>query len=287
MGLKIVAAASLQGDGPANEDLVGGAHAAAWVLDGATGVGADALNAPSDAHWFVHAFDRRLTEALTAAPGAPASHAVREATRAVADDYAAALPRPSPDYPPSAAFVMARALGETADGIALELVALGDCSAYVKTVEGLVEVFDGAGPTPIDARSLDALKRMQDASPDATPNEISARLRPVLRSNRDRMNVVGGYWILSLDAVAADHLVRRIVRVDRGAPIVLASDGFTRAVDMLALDPPDVFYAHVVREGPEAVAHAVRAAEAADADCRRFPRFKRSDDATCAVLLIE
>lgn len=39
-----------------------------------------------------------------------------------------------------------------------------------------------------------------------------------------------------------------------------------------------------IGEGPEGLLAQLRAIEQADPDCRRFPRLKPSDDATCLVI---
>ncbi|MEM8936107.1 MAG: hypothetical protein AAGC77_06840 [Pseudomonadota bacterium] len=287
MGLKTMAVVSLPGDGRVNEDFQGSVGAAAWVLDGATGVGEDALDAPSDAYWFVRTFGRRLESALTIAPKKPYAQLIRDSTLLVKREFDEAVPGPAPDYPPSAAFILVRVISAADDGIELELAALGDCAAYVRTVAGAIEGFDGAGSTPIDTVSLDALKRAHRDFPDASTEVVSDLLRPVLQSNRQRMNTPDGYWILSFDERAADHLVTEVKLVDPTAPIILASDGFTRAIDMLGLETPEAFYARVINDGPDAVARDVRAIENSDTSCRRYPRLKCRDDATCVVLSVD
>ena len=75
-------------------------------------------------------------------------------------------------------------------------------------------------------------------------------------------------------------------RVAGGDDVLLMSDGFAALVDAYgAYDGPGLFAA-VAERGLAALAVELRAIERDDAACRRFPRFKASDDATALWLRI-
>src|SRR3546814_10425861 len=48
----------------ANEDVVGYTDFAAWVIDGASGIGENLVSAVSDAQWFAQRVDRELRDLL-------------------------------------------------------------------------------------------------------------------------------------------------------------------------------------------------------------------------------
>jgi len=65
--LQVNVAAS-HGAGANNEDVAGHCGNAAWVIDGATGVGDPVLAGVSDAAWFAHWVSAKLAEILHARP---------------------------------------------------------------------------------------------------------------------------------------------------------------------------------------------------------------------------
>ena len=56
------------GDGPCNEDRAGATARAAWVIDGATGLGESLLPHASDAGWFAEALDAAMAEEGSSIP---------------------------------------------------------------------------------------------------------------------------------------------------------------------------------------------------------------------------
>ena len=72
----------------------------------------------------------------------------------------------------------------------------------------------------------------------------------------------------------------------QGDDLLLMSDGFSALVDAYAAHTPDSLFAALGDGGLAALGSELRAIEAADAACTRFPRFKPSDDATALWLRI-
>ena len=62
------------------------------------------------------------------------------------------------------------------------------------------------------------------------------------------------------------------------------SDGFERFAVKYDLSDEAAMIRRAVAEGPAPVLAELRALEPADPDCRRVPRLKASDDATCLVI---
>ena len=110
---------------------------------------------------------------------------------------------------------------------------------------------------------------------------LLAEFAPQLKQGRARRNRPGGYSILeaSHDALAMPEFI------DLGSPaeILLCTDGYYRAVDHYGLhDEAGLMSASA--GGVDKVLAALRAAEASDPGCRRYPRFKPADDATALLL---
>lgn len=281
MPLSILEAASLKGDGDHNEDIYGMESGFAWVLDGATGVAASSIAAhTSDAGWYVERIDAELRKAIQKQPAIQRQALLQDAVRAVEADYQAAIAiQPEPSFPPSAAFAMLQA-----DDHYIELSGLGDCAALFTTKEGNIGYFESDQRNPIDSHSIQHLIAEQNKAPDTDHKEIVDRITPILQRNRSRMNTPEGYWILSFSQPALDHIHTERITVDPNEPIILMSDGFTRALEMFDAMDEAKLYQTILSNGVSYVGERLRQREADDASCRRYPRFKKSDDATCLVL---
>jgi hypothetical protein len=67
---------------------------------------------------------------------------------------------------------------------------------------------------------------------------------------------------------------------------LLCTDGFYRAVDTYGVvDEAGLVAACRQQHGMDGVLSAIRAAEAADPECEKFPRFKPADDASAVGLV--
>jgi len=273
-----------------NEDTVGwcgdARTGAAWVVDGATGVaGRTYVAGPadgSDAAWYA----RRLGRALATQP--PNGDLPRTMAGAIADVAAQWAAVAEPDVPtyglPSAAVAYVRWRG----GV-LSYAGLGDCSVLVRAAGGPARPLGPAGVSKAEVALNAAVRKLQDegvSDPEARRQALMDRLRTA----RGRMNRPGGYWIFSIEPAAADHLNLDEVRFAAAEPdgagghVLLATDGFHRLVDPYGLYDPDGLVRAAADKGLEALYAELRAVEAADADCRRFPRIKPADDASAVLL---
>lgn len=279
--IRVVESTSAKGNGAVNEDLFGHAERGAWLLDGATGVAHARIDAVSDAAWLVRRADHYLRAAFDDSSTETAPRLLANVISRLRAELEAATGHDDASFPPSAAFILIRSINNGA-----EFAALGDCGALFEAPDGKIAYIDGAASPPIDENSLRELQTLQHEAPTASHRDIVKRLEPALRRNRVRMNTPEGYWILSVDETAAEHahvVNRRIAR----APVVLMSDGFSRGMDMLGGLSPEDFYRLVLKQGAATVLERIRDIERADADCRRFPRFKVHDDATCAIVELD
>ena len=106
-----------------------------------------------------------------------------------------------------------------------------------------------------------------------------------LRERRNTINI-GDSWLFSPDVAAAAHVSRRTIKVQSGAVLLLASDGFlTLASDYGAYSPDSLMQAAIDR-GLDVLGEELRAIENTDADGAKFPRFKTSDDSTALLLKV-
>jgi hypothetical protein len=276
--LKLLESFSLAGD-PAkqNEDAFGGSDMAAVVLDGATMLGAGLMPGPSDAAWIAQFGARRLIAHLKdEEPKKALKLALGDAEKSFG-----ALRRGEPEAQwqvPCASMILA---AEHEKG--LEFLYFGDCGALVEQPDGIKmigETLDKRAAESDRAAALAKEKNLSPASGLSRPEFITQ-----LRAGRNRVGS-GSYWLFSPDKRAAAHAQRRLVGMEKGAHLLLASDGFLAlASDYGAYDAAGLLAAAKAK-GLKALGDEIRAIENADPLGDRFARFKKSDDSTALLLQV-
>jgi len=280
MTLQLLDSLSLPGDpAKANEDAFAHRDTAAVVIDGATMLGDGLMPGPSDAAWIAQFGARRLMAHLDAGDGA------RKALRAALADTQKsfeALRRHKPEdvwQTPCASMMLA----VQADA-GVEFLWFGDCAALVKAGDGPVmvvgETMDKRAAEADRARAIAKEKNLSPASGLRRPEFIDA-----LRASRNRINS-GDNWLFSPDARAATHVSRRVVKVQPGGTILLATDGLLALASDYGAYSVDGLFAAAMDKGLAALGEELRAIEAGDVGGDKFPRFKKSDDATAVLLRV-
>lgn len=303
MTLALLDSLSLPGS-DLNEDAFGHDARAAVVLDGATPLGDPLMPGKSDAAWLAQFGARRLLaharegksprktlhDAL--ADAEKSFHALRLRDQEHVWQTPAAsmmfVVDASNDQPPLR--VHGTQEGEV-DGTSeaqpsgsdgrrgLEFLWFGDCGALVLQGDGPVTVL---GDT-FDRKSGEADAAQRAARTSDKPATQRAHHIDMLRARRNRINS-GDEWLFSPLASVAPHASRRVLRLTPGATILLASDGFLALASDYGAYNADTLMQAAMARGLVALAAELRAIEEADADGVKFPRFKKSDDATAVLL---
>ncbi|EJL34995.1 protein phosphatase 2C domain-containing protein [Novosphingobium sp. AP12] len=277
--LKIDIAAS-DGQGDVNEDAVGHHGNAAWVIDGATGIGGALLEEPSDAAWLARTANRLMAEVLAQSPVLATIEVLRTVMTRCAEALGREAVRPAqgPHELPSAAFAMVRILDGTA-----EFTTLADCRVAAVDDAGEARIYGVSSHEAIEAGTLQAARALLDADPAITPEALKAQLLPRLRANRQMMNREGGYWVLGTDPAAADHVWQTTIPVVPGQRFAVASDGFLRLIELFgAAHPQDLL---TLSDDADRLRwlERLRALETEPDSLHRFTRVKRHDDASLVV----
>ena len=276
--LTLVESFSLAGDpDKPNEDAFGGSDHAALVLDGATMLGDGLMPGPSDAAWIAQFGARRLIAHLKEEePKKALKLALGDAEKSF---QALRRAEPVEQWQVPCASMMLVAAHEKG----LEFLYLGDCGVLVEQPEGVMVIGETLEKRADEARRAALLAKEKNLAP-ASGLRQPEFLRH-LRVARNRVNS-GTYWLFSPDKRAASHAKRRIMMVEKGAHLLLASDGFLAlASDYGAYDAPGLFRAAKTK-GLKALGDELRAIEDADALGEKFARFKKSDDATALLLAV-
>ncbi len=261
MRLELLESLSIPGD-PAkpNEDSFSHAARAAAVFDGATGLGERLMPGRSDAQWIAQFGARRFRAHAENGEGG-----LRESLRAAEIAYASAV-LATPD----------------ADG--LRVLWFGDCAALLRNGAGEFTILGDI----MDMRESERARVTRLAKPGRGPTAAGVReeFLPALRASRNSVNSPGGDWLFAPDIACADHAKEARVAAQADSPILLASDGFLALTSDYGRYSPETLLAAAAERGLAVLGEELRAVEASDPEGLRYPRFKRSDDATALLLAL-
>lgn len=264
-----------------NEDGCGlhGGHA--WIVDGATGVSDGQIrSAPSDAAWLAGTIQTILPD-LTGAnrTGGNLLEALQARVgQAFAD--AAGEGAGSGDAGPSACLGL---IGLEASQGALRVSGrfLGDVVALVPA-DGAVLRWTDERSKPFERMTLAAL-----GNGGADAGGMPEPVRRQILENRARLNHPDGYWVVNPRRPWAGRELRFQADIAPGEPIVLATDGFMRLVDVFGAYTDRSLHAALAAGEGDALFEELRERERRDDAGRAFRRVKIHDDATVLVIAAE
>lgn len=165
------------------------------------------------------------------------------------------------------------------DGGVVEHFVLGDVCVALD-VSGHVQVI-------VDNRvslTASAERAEADRHPIGSPAKQAALLR-MKRQELAARNQPGGYWVAETNPAAVDHALTGQTRLDQLRRFAVLSDGAARAVAFGLHDWTSAL-ALMQASGTTELIRQVRAAEQSDPEGTRWPRNKRSDDATAVFGLL-
>ena len=164
-----------------------------------------------------------------------------------------------------------------------ELFQLGDCPAFVVGEDSRARRATINKANPRAAESATRVEAAQ-AAVGHSAKAVWADLLPSLQ--REREALLGASPMRASAPIAGAAFAGYSASFDLpgvGA-VALMSDGYERFSAIYRLGDDARMGTRTLAEGPERLLAELRAAEAGDPDCRRYPRLKPSDDATCLVI---
>jgi hypothetical protein len=279
--VKLIGAVSA-GSGSVNEDGLGWLGtpddvSAAWVFDGVTGInGRNYLEDGTDARWLVNRAHARIS--ALAATDMRLDLLLEELVAGLIADFAdasAAADLPHDYDPPAACLILVKR-----HAAGWQALRLGDSCLLTRDGEGRQRIHAASPNNAFDHWLTREARKRRDAGV-LDIKALLAEFAPQLKEGRARRNRPDGYAILepSRDALAMPEII------DLGEPahMLLCTDGYYRAVDHYGLHD-DAGLMDASAGGVDTVLAALRAVEAGDPDCLRYPRFKPADDATAVML---
>ncbi len=213
----------------------------------------------------VQAFAQAAVDVVLGAGGAP----LPDVLRAAADH------NPGDGEIPACAFGSARAV----DG-QIELGSVADVGVFVRFRDG--REIDCTDPTLEGAEDRVARRFYRRLLDGETPAEARLSMRSGTSASRRIRNAEGSYWVVAEDPAVAEHAVITTVAPGDVEAILICSDGYARAWEMLGILPsPHAVLAGEV--GLAQVASKIRLAEQWRENSP-WPLFAADDD-IAAVLL--
>ena len=233
---------------------------------------------PSDARWIAQFGARRFNAHAGEGEGSIRDWLRSAASEAETSFNALRFRPPVENYE----VAYASAIMGAPDADAISFLWFGDCAALLRTVDGAFHLF-GETINRKESERARVERLVKPGRPGPAAAGVRDEFLPVLRASRNYVNTAEE-WLFAPDEACADHAREARAVLAPGAPLLLASDGFLAlASDYDRYTPEELLDAATTR-GLAVLGEELRAIEAADPDGNRFPRFKRSDDATALLL---
>jgi hypothetical protein len=260
--------ATSAGGEAANEDWVATTPLAAVVLDGITAPPELTTGCAHSVPWYVSMLGTELVAGLAADATLP--DVLATAITNVARRHSTGCDLAHPGTP-SATVAMVRWNDDD-----LEWLVLADATVLVETHAELVVNTD-------DRISRVAVAERELVRRAAGHAERRRRTIDLIVAQQRECNRPGGYWVAGSDPNAAGEARAGVLDSSTVRRCAVLTDGVTRLVEFgvwswaRLIDSLD-------RDGPAAVVDEVRKVESTDPDAVRWPRYKRSDDATAILV---
>ncbi|MEU5547525.1 hypothetical protein AB0G85_35045 [Streptomyces sioyaensis] len=263
--------ASAQGVGAANEDSVHASPTGVVVLDGLSASKDLPMGCVHGTPWFVRQLGTSLINLI--GDNTTLREALRTAITRVNELHCDTCALDT-EAVPASTVVMVRERDDVLDYLVLSdnvlLLDLADAGVQAVTDKRVEEV---------------AADEMRTALQGPTgTTEHAARVSELVTVQRRLRNRPGGYWVAATDPSAADEAITGTVDLTKVRQAALLTDGASRLVDSFGTLTWPQLLDFLRTEGPASLISRTREAELSDPACERWPRFKRSDDATAAYV---
>lgn len=269
-----------KGSGEYNEDIVRVCKYGAWILDGSTGLNKkNLISKESDAKWYVSWWDKYLYENIN--KDKSLKTIVCEGIENIKQEYLSTLAgiRLEKLDMPSASVAIVKFYKDK-----VEYFLLGDCTIVINDINENIILKDD-GVCKFDNMIFEKMKKL-NKNKSLSVKDKKDILLPYIIENRLKKNSEEGYWILEFDELAVEKSMHDYISINDELKLIISSDGFSCAYDRYNIFSVENIIQIVEENGIEYVNDKVRKLEHEDKNGLIFPRFKESDDSSCAYLHI-
>ena len=247
-----------------NEDWVSTSAGLIIVLDGATArTDTGCIHGTS---WYATHLGSAVSS-LASDRDVPLQQALGLAIRRVADLHRACIL--SHPGTPSAAVAIVRVANDVVD-----YLLLGDITIVLDANDEPQVITDDRVDTTAQAE-----RALADRYPIGSPEKHAALIR-MKHAELAVRNKPGGYWVAATDPTVITHALTGKTSVNDLHRVAVLTDGAARIVQLFGLLSWKELLNLLSEAGPDEAVRRIRSLEAADPLGNRWPRNKRSDDAT-------
>ncbi len=265
-----------------NDDAMGATPTIAFVLDGVTSlVETPLMPGRSDAAWVAHtARDLLLQHGVDAAKDLRGL--LRDVASAITKKFETMRMRP-----PAARFELPwttiSMIGVEAGRMHIAYV--GDSRVLVETADDVIHSY-GVSPSRGAFETQLAAKMIAERKGIGVEAQRKTVL-PELRRVRELVNSPQGFWLLGADSAVGDHAKVTTLELSGPATVLLATDGFYALKEDYLRYGDRELIATAQTIGLTTLARELRHIEDEDPAGERYPRMKKSDDATALLVRVE
>ena len=262
-----------------NEDALGATGSIAFVLDGVTSLSDTPLMpGKSDAAWASHAARDLFLQ--HGSHGSDLRSLVTTVAQGITDRFNAERLRPVGEryeLPWTTMSLIGVEAGR------LNLAYVGDSRVLVETSDDEVHNF-GTNPSRTAFETKLAAKMIAERKGQPLGPAV---VLPELRRGRNTVNTPQGFWLLGADPAVGANATVTSLTLAGPATVLLATDGFYALVEDYKRYGDRELIATAQTIGLAMLARELRHIEDDDPNGERYPRMKKSDDATALLVRVE
>ncbi len=264
-----------------NEDACGHRGNTAWVIDGATGQGPSVIadEGATDASWLA----ARLSLALDRNAeifGGDLFGLIIACQSQIRQEFTSNLKagiEDKADVPCGAVTVI------HCDGKRIYCAALSDTVLVLSGKDGRVDGWYGdPAHHKVDQGMIELFVRYREEG-ENDPVRLREKLRPYIRKQRQTTNTPGHFGTFDPISDLSGHIVQKSWRAEDYSHALLMSDGYSALSDKYSKYSYSSLMQAVRADGLDILYKELREIEEGDPDCRIYPRYKKSDDATALL----
>ncbi|MGL4740999.1 MAG: protein phosphatase 2C domain-containing protein [Sarcina sp.] len=110
--------------------------------------------------------------------------------------------------------------------------------------------------------------------------EAKEFVKPMLVEHRLLKNEAKGYWVLEFEKEAISHAISGCLHANKVDSLMLLSDGYAAIYDNYKIFSKEELFEAIEKNGIEDIYKKIRDLEDRDNDMIKYPRLKKSDDAS-------
>ena len=165
---------------------------------------------------------------------------------------------------------------------------MGDCTFMYKDKKGLVRSFKDYELEQLDGEVISHINKLVTGE-NLSLFEARQKSKNMLIKNRLLRNTIEGYWILGFDESAADNCITGTIDLyeENEYEILLTTDGFYALIDKYKYTTESDIYKLLKDNTLDDLYRKIREIECGDESGIKYPRLKKSDDASAVYLRVE